>query len=480
MLKRLEDVAPVGNPLLLLPEFLQPMRRVGKSAIAPTDKLDKPAIRTSLKASILDGAFSTFFSCVTAEVLLSNFLLELGATNLEIGLLSAIPMLANFLQPVGAYLADRTTSRHWYTLQTFIPSRLLWLVVVVGIVSWNTHLTQTHQLVQWTLLIALVTHIFGALGSPSWVSWMAVLVPRRLRGRYFGVRNSVSHCTNMLCVPLLGLAVSNWEGGTTQGYGAILILGILAGVISLGFQFFMVDVNPQASAKEITTSPEVDPTPPVLTLLTILKDRNFLRFLLYFGLWMFAVNLSAPFFTIYLLKDLGLDVSWVTLYSSLTAGANLLMLVMWGKLADRIGNRPLLICVGILVAVIPLLWLGTGTDTLSLLLWLPLLYLLAGGTLSAIDLCSNNLQMEIAPVHKPPSYFAIAAAVSGLGGALGTTAGGLLVEFADLGGIPGLFALSAVLRLVALFPLIFVREPRSLDLEKLLSHGIKPSRKYEV
>jgi hypothetical protein len=56
-------------------------------------------------------------------------------------------------------------------------------------------------------------------------------------------------------------------------------------------------------------------------------------FILYFSLWTFAVKISAPFFNIYLLKNLSLDVSLVTIYSSLSSGANLLLLMFWGKWA---------------------------------------------------------------------------------------------------------------------------------------------------
>jgi len=30
-----------------------------------------------------------------------------------------------------------------------------------------------------------------------------------------------------------------------QGYGVVLFLGVVVGLVSLGFQFFMVDLNPQ-------------------------------------------------------------------------------------------------------------------------------------------------------------------------------------------------------------------------------------------
>ncbi|MGA7933753.1 MAG: MFS transporter [Kovacikia sp.] len=446
----------------------------------------KQAIRLSLRASTWDGVFATIFSNVTGGVLLSNFLVELHASPTQIGLLSSIPMLANLIQPVGAFLGDRIHSRHNYCLWVYAPSRLLWLALAVGIGFIHWQKTEPSVLVTWTLMIVFFSNFLGALGSASWLSWLAVLVPRRLRGRYFGVRNGASSLTNLLCVPLLGWLVASFPDSSLQGYGVILVLGVIMGMISLGFQFFMVDVDPQLQHQEqgsglktqvIGTNGEAEAfsdrpapsnshrNPPPIPLF---KDTNFLFFLLYFSLWMFAVNLSAPFFNLYMLDNLGIDVRWVTIYTSLQAGANLLMLVIWGKLADRVGNRPILIVIGILVAVTPLLWLGTGTNQLSLWLWLPLLHILAGVTWAAIDLCNNNMQLGVAPVSNQAAYFAVAAAVAGVSGALGTTAGGFLAEFTNLGGIPALFALSAVVRLVALLPLVFVHERRGQSLHQMM------------
>ncbi|PLZ79025.1 MFS transporter, partial [Fischerella thermalis WC217] len=91
-------------------ELLQPLT-VSDPILKPDSppKISKQATRTSLKASTLDGVFATIFSNITGGVLLVNFLLQLGASPVEIGLLSSIPLLVNFLQPVGAYLADRTS-----------------------------------------------------------------------------------------------------------------------------------------------------------------------------------------------------------------------------------------------------------------------------------------------------------------------------------------------------------------------------------
>ncbi len=447
------------------------------TALSPTSRIPKDAVRTSLKASTADCVLASVYSLGTGGILLSNFLVELGASPVVFGMLCSIPMLVNLIQPLGAYLSERSTSRFQYSLRTHGIGRLLWLVLVIGIVGASLGVIDTHELVILTLLIVLFSHLLGGLGTASWLSWVAMIVPRRLRGRYFGIRNSAGSLTNLIYVPMAGLAVSHWYGGSIQGYGVVLLVSIVFGIVGLGCQYFQVDMNPRSQntyygnllqtseiQPEVTkdesseVSQSIDPPQNQLAN-SVWKNSNFLRFLLYCSFWALAVNLSSPFFNLYMLDTLDLDVSYVTIYNSLQAGATLLMLIVWGKLADKIGNRPILICIGILVAATPLLWLGIGADHLDIWLWLPLLHILAGGTWAAIDLCNNNIQLAIAPTKNQSIYFAIAAAVAGASGALGTTIGSFIVQFAQFGGLLGLFALSSLFRLTALLPLLFVKEP---------------------
>lgn len=447
------------------------------TALSPTSRIPKDAIRTSLKASTADSVLASVYSLGTGGILLSNFLVELGASPVVFGMLCSIPMLVNLIQPLGAYLSERSSSRFQYSLRTHGIGRLLWLVLVIGIVAVSLGVINTHQLVILTLLIVLFSNLLGGLGTASWLSWVAMIVPRQLRGRYFGTRNSAANLTNLVCVPMAGLAVSHWYGGTLQGYGVVLLISIVLGIAGLGCQYFQVDMNPRSQNTyygKLTQTSEILPEiakdessevaqsiHPAQNQLpsSVWKNSNFLRFLLYFSFWNLAVNLSSPFFNLYMLDRLDLDVSYVTIYNSLQAGATLLMLILWGKLADKIGNRPILICIGVLVAATPPLWLGIGANRLDIWLWLPLLHILAGGTWAAIDLCSNNIQLAIAPTQNQSIYFAIAAAVAGASGALGTTIGSFIVQFAQFGGLLGLFGLSGLFRLAAIVPLVFVKEP---------------------
>jgi MFS family permease len=444
-------------------------RALTETVLSPTPnlllKISKPEIRTSLKALTFESVFASIFYNIIGGALLSNFLLELGAGPVEIGLLAAIPQITNLIQPLGAYLVDRSTSFRWYFIRIFVPSRLLWLILVPAIWLVTSSHISGHQVVQLTLGIILGANILEAFGRAPWLGWTAVLVPQRLRGRYFGFRNSILSLTNLVGVPLLGLAVSVCPGGTLKGYGAVLVLGIVLGLISQMCQLWMTDVNPQLL--KVAGSDTSEPQPKKIDF-SFLKDANFLKFVLYLSIWCFAVNVSAPFFNLYMLDNLDIDISVVTIYNALGTGANMLMMLLWGKLADRIGNRPLLLLVGVLVAVTPLLWLGTQSDQISFWVWLPLLHVLTGGTWAAIDLCTNNLMMGVSPLRHQSKYFAIAGAIAGITGAVGIAVGSFLLTLPGLKNLLILFVLSGFLRLFALLPLVFVQEERSMPLGQLI------------
>lgn len=436
----------------------------------------KPEIRRSLKASTLDGAFSSAFESIVKGVLISNFLLGLGAGALEVGLLTSIPMMAHLLQPLGAYFSEKATSRHLYCLWIFGIARLLWLLPAAGIFCFSHGYLTAHDLTLLTMAVLALSTVLEAIGCAAWMSWMAVLVPVKLRGRYFSLRRSLSSLSALLTIPAGGWLVSSWMGSEIEGYGVVLVLAVLLGLASLGFQFQMSDVNPrQANTLSVVAvageNPSVDcsaPVPPTSQSGERAGNANFLTLLLFLGLWSFGVNLSAPFFNFYLLDTLHLNVQWVTLYSGLIYGAFFLMIVLWGRLADRVGNRPILIANCVLAAALPLLWLYTDGGVLSICLVLPLLHLMQGSTFAALDLCLANIQMELAPLSRQSGYFAIAAAVMGITGAAGATAGSLLAA-SSIFGLPFLFALSALVRLVSITPLVFVREARAQPIRLLIA-----------
>ncbi|EDX84557.1 transporter, major facilitator family [Synechococcus sp. PCC 7335] len=460
------------------------------SPLANGSRFSKADIKQSLKASTMDGTLSSVFESIVRGVLISNFLLGLGAGAFEIGLLSSIPMVAHLLQPLGAYFSEKTTSRHRYCLWIYGLSRVLWLLPAVGIFAFTHGRIDAHELTLLTMVVLALSNVLDSVGCASWMSWMAVLVPTQLRGRYFSLRRSLASLAALLTIPVGGWLVSGWLGGEIEGYGVVLIVAVLLGLGSLGFQFWMRDVNPQAEANDhrlsesenkLNNESEEDivksrssksRSSRLLETTSVLGDRNFLTLLLFLGIWTFGLNLSAPFFNFYLLSSLNIDVRWVTIYSSLIYGAFFLTIMLWGRIADRIGNRPVLMINGFLMAVLPLLWLYTDNSVLSLWLILPLLHSLQGGTVAALDLCLSNIQMELAPRAKQSNYFAIAAAVIGVTGALGVTVGSVLAELPSFD-LPAIFVVSGLVRFASLVPLYFVHESRALPVRQLVQNQLQ-------
>ncbi|MEL7223765.1 MAG: MFS transporter [Cyanobacteria bacterium P01_D01_bin.36] len=481
---------------------------VSSAAVAPASRVteqlatgsrfSKSEIRNSLTASTWDGTFSSAFENVIKGVLISNFLLGLGADAFEVGLLTSIPMLAHLLQPVGAYFSEKTTSRHRYCLWIYGAARLIWLLPAAGTFAYGQGRLDAHGLTLLTMTVLALSNVLDAVGSASWMSWMAVLVPSHVRGRYFSLRRSLSSLTALLTIPIGGWIVSRWMGGEIEGYGIALIIAVVMGLASLGFQFAISDVNPQAEAiaqqlqqntlRQVSTNStagghkEKQASNPVDTesadvksgssQASFLADGNFVRLLLFLGTWTFGLSLCKPFFNFYLLDSLKIDVQWVTLYSGLVYGAFFLMITLWGRLADRVGNRPVLIVNCLLTTLSPLLWLCTDSSDLSIWLLLPLLHLLQGGTFAALELCTANIQLELAPPARQSGYFAIAAATIGIMGALGTTFGGILAELPSVG-LTGLFIFSTFVRFASIAPLLWVEESRAVSIRDVLTQQLQ-------
>jgi hypothetical protein len=83
----------------------------------------------------------------------------------------------------------------------------------------------------------------------------------------------------------------------------------------------MVDINPQKyqivsqAEGKVENCLEKHQGNVFNNLIAPFKNRNLIIFLVYFALWGFAVNLSTPFFNLYMLKNLSVDITWVTLFS---------------------------------------------------------------------------------------------------------------------------------------------------------------------
>src|SRR5438874_3486425 len=94
-------------------------------------ELNRLEVLRGLRFSTLEGAFSTVWASLTTGAFLTGFALWLGARNVEIGFLTAIPTFAGLIQILSSYVGERRRERKQFTAWFTLVGRLLWLPILL-------------------------------------------------------------------------------------------------------------------------------------------------------------------------------------------------------------------------------------------------------------------------------------------------------------------------------------------------------------
>ncbi|HZD26179.1 MAG TPA: MFS transporter, partial [Alphaproteobacteria bacterium] len=149
----------------------------------PVDDLDEAGIKHGLGWLVRNGIGAQGMETLAAGTFLAAFALQLGASNLVIGLLAAVPQLTQFLQLPTILLVERLRRRRLICVLAGFANRpallLMGLAAFVPQPGWAIAL----------LIIAFVLrYSLGAVVGCSWNSWVRDLVPEEQMGRFFGGR----------------------------------------------------------------------------------------------------------------------------------------------------------------------------------------------------------------------------------------------------------------------------------------------------
>ena len=165
-------------------------------------------------------------------------------------------------------------------------------------------------------------------------------------------------------------------------------------------------------------------------ILDPLRNKNFRNLLRFLCSWNIAVNLAAPFFTVYMFKRLDLSVFSVIALGVLSQVMNLLFFRVWGRLSDRFSNKSVLrVCAPIFIVCV-FLWTFTAFPerhelTIPLLVGL---HIFMGIATAGTTLGAFNIAMKLAPRESATAYLAAAGLVNSLAAGLAPVVGG---HFAD-------------------------------------------------
>jgi len=385
------------------------------------DTLTNEEIQSGLRSVIKDGLASQTMVTLTGGAFLVAFALKLGASNLVIGLLAAIPPLTQLIQIPSIYLVERYRLRRAITVYASGTARVFWLFIALIPFLFFVQRGLT------VLIVALFLHsAFAAVGGTSWNSWMRDLVPEDRLGSFFAKRMSLAIALGIAISLTAGIYIDFWKRlfprYELEGYSILFLLGFLVGMLGVYF---------------ITTIPEprMAPTKGRLKLSTLIsqpfRDVNFKNLIIFSASWGFAVNLAAPFFTVYMLKRLGLDMSFIIALAVLSQLMSLLFLRIWGRFSDRFSNKSVLEVSGPLFVGCILAWTFT-TMPEKYMLTMPLLiviHILMGISTAGVNLASANIGLKLAPKGQATAYLAARNIVLSIAAGIGPILGGKLADF---------------------------------------------------
>jgi MFS family permease len=390
-----------------------------------------PHLRRNFALGITNGAFFGFVDAIVSPYLvLPLFVAGLGGSPILVGLLPAI------------------YNGGWFLPQFLISHRLqgmprkLGVYTTAGIVRiacWIAFTAATFliansnpTLLLFTFFILFVAYSLGAgfAGAP-FMDIVAKTISSNRRGTFFGNRDLVGaifgiaggYLVNVLLHP------SNAEPFPLN-FGVIFAIAgiaIIVGVLSFSF---VIEPPEKASIREVTFHEQVG------SARHLLRENNVYRRFLLTRIVIAVSDIASPFYAIYATSILKVPAETIGTYIAISTASSLIANPIWARISDRRGNRVLFIGASFALVVSALIALVFGFLPSGPALALPfgLIFVFAGVSRTAVNICAPSYLLEIAPASERPLYLGVTNSILGVATFL-PVAGGVLVDLAGISSV---------------------------------------------
>ncbi len=408
-----------------------------------------------MRISIAEGAFASVHISLTGGAFLTGYALTLGAGDVSLGVLAAIPFAAQFFQLASAYVDERTSKLKALAVSGSALGRTSWLFAVV--LPFLPFAPGPYRMYAFLLFYA-ISSAFLMITYNAWTVWMSDLIPERLRGRYFGIRNVVVITVNLVVTIAGGrtLDALKERGAETSGFVLLFALAVAAGAVASVF----LSRQPAAPERPVPTGAFWR------RVREPLADRNFRKALKFFAAWNFSWAIPLAFWNVYMLTYLKMSYFEIALFGGITSLTAAATNRIWGVVGDRAGNKPILAICAVAVGFLPLCWLATRPDFIYPV-WAIAVF--AGASWGGFNLATFTLPLALSPRPARTYYIAALGIVTGVATFAASTLGGVVAGATSgyewvVAGVPFinyhlLFVLSALGRLLSV-PLLRPLEER--------------------
>jgi MFS family permease len=369
-----------------------------------------------MRMSSLEGvlAMPLVYICLPGNLVLAALLSNgLGLAPDDYGWIVSLPYWCNCAQlALMPFIMSRFSARQVF-LALLWANSVCWLAFA-AVLGLHGDWVKEHALpvAGWFVFGGSLT---VAVAGVAWTMWMHAWVPPRIRGTFFSQRNRLCQLSNFVFLLAAGWLLTN----PTPAAFAVVIGG--AALIRMA----------SAVAAHMTPAAGDPPARTGISLAAQWRElkaaQPFLRSVLFGAAWGFVMNGFGTFQPVFMLQSLSDSPRSASLPLSLSLLFGALALPAWGRLVDRHGARPVLMCAVGFWAIAGLPWIFVTRES-SWLLYIA--WALAGTANAGIALGQLNLLMKLVPPAAKSLAVGINTASVALGMAVAPILAGKLLAWA--------------------------------------------------
>ncbi|MEM4554695.1 MAG: MFS transporter [Candidatus Anstonellaceae archaeon] len=401
-----------------------------------TEVLDRKTAQKSMKNSIREGIGYSIMAG-SGDTYLPAAILQLGASNFQVGILAALPHIVGGMTQFFSVIALKIAkSRKLLVSISALFQALCWIPIILALLWPSEH----------SVLIIIASFTLGAaavwLANPAWSSWIADIVPENERADFFAKRNRLMQLVLFAITLATGFLLNQLQNffSATLAFALIFCIPFISRVTTVFFHWKTADVK-----YEIQLVREIR----LKHLFLLPSYKRELWFLVFIALVNFGVQFASPFFTPFMINHLNFSLELVGLMIASSVLAKIISYPYWSKAIDRFGNRVVLIATSFGMVAIPFMWLISTETT-----WLIWAQVFSGFVWAGLDLASFNFALSMVERELRPSFISKYNTFGSIFYALGAISGGLFLQygahlnFFGLSDIPLLFLISGTMRLL--------------------------------
>ncbi len=341
------------------------------------------------------------------------FAIAVGASNFQIAMLSSLPAIVSSLTMLpGTRLINRSANKKRLTAVLFLLNRIFFLAAAAIPV-----LPFEYRSLALVLAVGLM-NLPGAISIVAWQSLMGQLIPSELRGSAFARRNQLAGMGSLLPTILTGYLLDRLP----SPWGYQLIFSVAFGFALIEIYIFM---NLKAAGESGANTEQLEEQ--LCSLTEIAAEKNFFRYMISSLVFYFGWQMAWPLFTLYQVKTLGANNTWIAIYSAIITGVSVLSYPWWGRHADKKGNYATLVLATFGMAISPLM------VAVSSNLWILAVFTISMGFFTAgTVLILFNAMLDIAPSYIRTSCVAYYNTLINLSATIAPFVGSAILELSNI------------------------------------------------